>query len=62
VLPVAWASEIYGVAPTMFVACLILLGIMVLMYACSPTLRHLDKRIAQRRAEDDAAFARQLQD
>lgn len=57
VLPIAWASEIYGVAHTMFAGCLILLGIIALLYACSPTLRRLDRQVAERRAEDDAAFA-----
>jgi len=62
VLPIAFASEIYGVAPTMFAGCLTLLTIILLLYACSPTLRHLDQKIAQRRAEEDAAFAAQAAD
>lgn len=61
VLPIAFASEIYGVSHTMFAGCLILLTIILLLYACSPTLRHLDQKIALRRAEDDAAFAARAQ-
>lgn len=62
VLPIAWASEIYGVAHTMFVGCLILLSVILLLYACSPTLRRLDHQIALRRAEEDAAFAARTAD
>jgi predicted MFS family arabinose efflux permease len=57
VLPIAWASETFGVDHTMFVACLILLAVIGLLYACSPTLRHLDRQVIRRRAEEDAAFA-----
>ncbi len=52
VLPVALAAERFGVADTMFFACLIMLVIVALLYGLSPTLRHLDARMAaQQRAE-----------
>ena len=62
VLPIAFASEIYGVAHTMFAGCLILLSVILLLYACSPTLRRLDHKIAERRTEEDAAFATRTPD
>jgi len=42
VLPVALAAERFGIAPTMLVASLILLCILALFFALSPTLRRLD--------------------
>jgi len=46
VLPVAFAAEHFGVPHTIFGACLILLLIVALFYALSPTLRKLDARMA----------------
>lgn len=42
VLPVAYFSEIYGIAATMFTACLILVAVVLGFFAFSATLRHLD--------------------
>lgn len=47
VIPVAFAAETFGVASTMFVASLLLLGIVVLFFVASPTLRRLDKTLGQ---------------
>lgn len=47
VLPIAYASEIYGVPDTMVAACIILGAVMLLLYACSPTLRRLDLTIVR---------------
>jgi len=43
VLPVAYFAEICGIANTMFVACIILVLVVIAFLALSPTLRHLDK-------------------
>ena len=43
VLPVAYFSEIYGIAITMFVSCLILILVVIAFLYLSPTLRSLDK-------------------
>lgn len=43
VLPVAYFSEIFGIADTMFVACIILILVVITFFAFSPTLRRLDK-------------------
>jgi MFS family permease len=52
VLPVTLAAEKFGVANTMFAACLIFLVIVALFYTLSPTLRGLDaKMTAQAQAE-----------
>jgi MFS family permease len=47
VLPVALAAERFGVPNTIFVACLIMLGIVGLFYALSPTLRKLDATMSE---------------
>ena len=43
VLPVAYFAEIFGIANTMFVACIMLVLVVIAFLALSPTLRHLDK-------------------
>jgi len=52
VLPVALAAERFGVADTMFFACLIMLVIVALLYGLSPTLRHLDARMAAQQRQE----------
>ena len=52
VLPVALAAERFGVAGTMFFACLIMLVIVALLYGLSPTLRHLDARMAAQQRQE----------
>ena len=52
VLPVALAAERFGVAYTMFFACLIMLVIVALLYGLSPTLRHLDARMAAQQRQE----------
>jgi MFS family permease len=52
VLPVAMAAERFGIADTLFVACLIMLVIVALLYGLSPTLRHLDARMADHQRQD----------
>lgn len=42
VLPVAYFAEIYGIAITMFVACIILVLVVLGFFALCPTLRRLD--------------------
>ena len=42
VLPVAYFAEIYGIAHTMFVACIVLVLVVLAFFALSPTLRQLD--------------------
>lgn len=42
VLPVAYFAEIYGMANTMFVACLMLILVVLAFFMLSPTLRKLD--------------------
>jgi MFS family permease len=53
VLPIALASEVYGVANTLLAACFLLCALMLMMYIFSPTLRMLDQTIARRREEDE---------
>lgn len=43
VLPVAYFSEIYGIAMTMFIACIVLVLVVLTFFIFSPTLRNLDK-------------------
>jgi len=43
VLPVAYFAEIYGIADTMFVACIMLIFVVLAFFLFSPTLRNLDK-------------------
>ena len=43
VLPVAYFSEIYGIAHTMFVACILLVLVVLAFFLLSPTLRGLDE-------------------
>jgi len=43
VLPVAYFAEIYGIANTMFVACIILVLVVIAFFSLSSTLRNLDK-------------------
>jgi MFS family permease len=52
VLPVALAAERFGVADTTFFACLIMLVIVALLYGLSPTLRHLDARMAAQQRQE----------
>lgn len=52
VLPIALASEYYGVADTIFTACLIMLGIILALYFFSPTLRTLDAALAKKQLAD----------
>jgi len=52
VLPIAYASEIYGVPNTMFAACGILLGVMLLLHFFSPTLRTLDAAVIRKQQAD----------
>lgn len=52
VLPVAYASEIYGVPNTMLAACVILMAVMLALYFFSPTLRKLDAIIIRRQQAD----------
>jgi MFS family permease len=52
VLPVAFAAERFGVAKTMFTACLLILLIFIAFWVFSPTLRRLDK---QMREQQDAS-------
>jgi MFS family permease len=52
VLPIALASEVYGVANTMFAGCLVILGIILALYFFSPTLRNLDSAIALKHQAD----------
>jgi len=42
VLPVAYFSEIFGIAITMFAACIMLVFVVLLFFIFSPTLRTLD--------------------
>lgn len=46
VLPIALAAEQYGIASTVLVGCLILVGIVLAIYVFSPTLRGLDRKLA----------------
>ncbi|HTQ98333.1 MAG TPA: MFS transporter [Candidatus Acidoferrum sp.] len=46
VLPATMAAEHIGVAHTIFAACLIMLGIVVLFVVLSPTLRRLDAKMS----------------
>jgi len=43
VLPVAYFAEIYGIANTMFVACIMLVLVVIAFFSLSSTLRNLDK-------------------
>ncbi|MDA9909049.1 MFS transporter [Gammaproteobacteria bacterium] len=43
VLPVAYFAEFYGIANTMFVACIMLVLVVLAFFMLSPTLRELDK-------------------
>jgi len=43
VLPVAYFAEFYGIANTMFVACIMLVIVVLAFFMLSPTLRKLDK-------------------
>ena len=43
VLPVAYFAEIFGIAHTMFVACLVLIVVVLAFFLFSPTMRQLDK-------------------
>ena len=52
VLPVAYASEIYGVPHTMAATCGILLLVILTLYFFSSTLRTLDKVIVQKQQDD----------
>ena len=42
VLPVAYFAEIYGIDITMFIACILLVLVVLAFYMLSPTMRHLD--------------------
>jgi len=52
VLPVALAAERFGIANTLFVACIIMLAIVTLLYGLSPTLRQLDARMATQQPQE----------
>ena len=52
VLPVALAAERFGIANTLFVASLVLLVIVTLFFALSPTLRHLDNIMTTQQRRD----------
>jgi hypothetical protein len=43
VLPVAYFAEIYGIDITMFVACILLVLVVLAFTMLSPTMRHLDE-------------------
>lgn len=58
VLPIAWFSELYGVAVTVFSACLLLCLIVLGFIFFSPTLRGLDAELAER-ARREAAKERE---
>jgi MFS family permease len=49
VLPIAYLAEQYGIDHTMFAGCVLLLAVVALMYASSPTLRNLDSTLKERR-------------
>ena len=53
VLPIAFASEVYGISITIFTACILLGFIVLAFFLFSPTLKNLDKVMAQA-AKDDA--------
>ena len=54
VLPIATASETYGVDWTIFCASLILLAVVLAMVMLSPTLRGMDRILADKRRDDMA--------